>query len=85
MAWSNTYTHTIAVAVDVFTASILWNSYDVTISSRCGLALRGVGGHPEWMKSLGRLLNKIQANHCELAIQADMQRAKNAIAYLSQK
>lgn len=80
MSWTNTYTHTIAVAVDVFTASIIWDTYGVTVSSRCGLALRR--GQTGLLATLGKILNKIQDNHCELAIKADIQRAQDALKFL---
>lgn len=82
MSWSNTYTHTIAIGVDMLTASVLWNRSDVTVSSLCGLELLKPSG--VWsLRALGRLLNKLQANHCELAIQADILRAQRALRLLT--
>lgn len=81
MSWSGTYTHTLAIAADMGTASIFWNREDVTVSSLCGLELRKPAGN--WfLRALGRLLNRVQANHCELAIAADRARAQSTIALL---
>lgn len=81
MSWDRTYTHTIAVSIDVLTASIVWNDNDVCVSSLAGLALRAKrSGFLAW---LGRLLNKIQANHCELSIAGDIARCQAAIKLLS--
>lgn len=82
MSWSGTWTHTLAVAADIFTASIIWNHEDVTVSSLCGLELRaGPKGDPT-MQRLGRFLNRLQANHCELSIAADRARAQSALKLL---
>jgi hypothetical protein len=75
MSWSNTYSHTLAIAIDILTASIFWNVEDVTVSSLCGLALRS-GRSSSFLGRLGRVLNRIQSNHCELAIAADLARAE---------
>lgn len=83
MSWSNTWTHTVAVAVDIFTASVFWNHEDVTVSSLCGLELRHGATGDRLLCTLGRFLNRIQANHCELAIAADRQRAEAALKLLS--
>lgn len=65
----------------MFTASVFWNKDDVTVSSLCGLALRQ-GRSYSLLGRLGFVLNKIQTNHCELAIQADLSRAQSTIALL---
>jgi hypothetical protein len=82
MSWSNTYSHTLAIAVDMFTASIFWNDADVTVSSLCGLALRRRETRT-FLAVLGKLLNKIQTNHCELAIAADLSRCSATTALLN--
>lgn len=82
MAWSSgTYTRILATSVDILLAAAVWRQYDITISSHCGLALRNPSGN-RLLRGLGRLLNTIQRNHCELAIQGDMERAKEAITAL---
>lgn len=82
MSWSNTYSHTLAIAVDMATASVFWNKEDITVSSLCGLALRA-NRSTSFPGRLGAILNKIQTNHCELAIQADLTRAQAIITLLS--
>ena len=78
---SNTYTMVLARAVDIFACTLIWRDYDVTISSMCGLQLRMKNPRP-WARFLGGLLNKLQANHCELAIIADLTRAKATLTML---
>ncbi len=81
---NNTYTMVLARAVDIFACTLIWRDYDVTISSMCGLELRRV--KPAlWARLLGGLLNTLQTNHCELAILADLQRAKNTLTMLGLK
>lgn len=79
--WSNTYSHTLSISVDMLTASIFWNKDDVTVSSLCGLALRR-GESATFLARLGKVLNVLQANHCELAIAADIARANSTIDLL---
>ena len=67
--------------LDIFVCSLLLSDPDTTISARCGLALRyGRGG---LLAGLGRLLNVLQANHCENAIADDIARARAAIERLT--
>lgn len=81
MSWQGTFTYVIARAADVMTASIIWRQPDVTISSHCGLELRKPKGN--WfLRGLGRLLNRMQAGHTEMAIRGDIQEAKEAIQFL---
>ena len=78
---NNTYTMVLARAVDIFACTLIWRDYDVTISSMCGLQLRTA--NPRWWaRLLGGLLNKLQTNHCELAIIADLTRAKTTLTML---
>lgn len=88
MSWSNTYTHTVIITVDVLGASLFWNRSDLTISSLCGLELRkkAAGQGSVWsLVQLGRFLNWINTGHCEAAINADAQRAVNALRSLGAK
>lgn len=81
MAWSNTFTGILAMSADIATASVCWKHEDVTVSSLAGLQLRKPGGI--WsLRVLGRVLNRIQKNHCELAIASDIARAKRALVLL---
>lgn len=80
-----TFTHRLALAVDILFASMLWSGYDVTVSSRAGMAVRAKISGLKYSKSLvlvAWLLNKIQANHVELAITDDVTRASDALKYL---
>ena len=78
---SNAYTMVLARAVDIFACTLIWRDYDVTISSMCGLQLRTT--KPAlWARALGWVLNHLQANHCDLAIAADLQRAKATLTML---
>lgn len=78
MSWSGTYSHTLAIAVDMATASIFWNRADVTVSSLCGLELRKASGN--WfLRGLGRALNHLQSGHCESAIAADRARGQATV------
>jgi hypothetical protein len=70
------YAVTIARCVDILVAGWIWRQYDITISAECGLALR-LETPPIWAIVIGRqFLNRIEANHCELAIAADYARAQ---------
>lgn len=85
MSWGQTYTHTLAIAVDMLTCSIFWNKADVCVSSLCGLELRreAVGLGSIWvLATLGRGLNCLQVGHCELSIQGDIDRCSTALALL---
>ena len=79
---NNGYVFKVLIALDMFVASIIWRDSGVTISSLAGLELR----KPTpaiWAIVLGRnILNKIQANHCEMAIAHDRARAQEALEIL---
>lgn len=80
-----TFTRKFAVAVDILFATLLWSSYDVTISARAGIAVRAKAAKQPYSKLLVLLayvLNKVEANHVELAIEADIDRAMSALAYM---
>lgn len=88
MSWSRTYTHALVIAVDMLGSAILWSrkTADVTISAMCGLELRKTQ-YPGMVYSrrlvwLARVLNRIQAGHCEAAIASDMERLDVARALL---
>lgn len=72
-----------ARAVDVLFASWFWKKVDVTISSLCGLALRKNPNVRTFNGYLGRLLNKIQPGHTEMAIASDIARAQEILKVLS--
>lgn len=78
-----TWTHIVAVSVDLATFSIVKGVYDVTISSWCGLEIRKGKDGNKFGRFLGWILNHIQKNHCELAIAGDQERAASALEYLT--
>lgn len=85
VAKAPTFTHRLALCVDILFASLLWSSYDVTISARAGISVRNkAAGKPysRLLILLAYILNKIEANHVELAIQADTIRGVGALMYL---
>lgn len=80
-----TFTRKFAVGVDILFATLLWSSYDVTISSRAGIAVRAKAAKQPYSKLLvllAYLLNKVEPNHVELAIEADIERMGSAMKYL---
>lgn len=78
----SSYVFKTLIYIDMLIASLIWADADITISAYTGLALRK-SQPPWWAIVLGRwFLNRIQKNHCELAIAGDTQRAKNALTIL---
>lgn len=82
--YSQGYAVVILRSIDLFVAGIIWRDYDITISAHCGLELRKPSPRL-WARLLGAVLNKIQTNHCELAIAADKERAQGALSILGAK
>lgn len=80
MSWANTYTHTLALSVDLLLCSWLWNRTDVTISSLCWLRMRE-SPNRRW-RALAWFLERIDPGHLSKARQADIERAKAAISLL---
>ena len=81
MPYRNTYAILLARTVDIMLSGWIWREYGVTISSMAGLELR----KPQparWARILGAILNRIQAGHCESAIQDDLYRARRVIDLL---
>jgi len=80
MSWDSPYTHALAISADMVGSAVLWanKTADITISSIWGLELRRVmRGEKDVTRRLvvlGRVLNRSQANHCELGIAADLKR-----------
>lgn len=79
--YSNGYVIVLARTLDILLCGWIWRTYDITISSMTGLELRN-NVPKKWAVILGWVLNHIQANHCELAIQADIERAMFALGKL---
>ena len=66
---------------DYFVCACIWRIPNITISSKCGLALRSA--HPPWWaKAVSWFCNLFEANHCEKAINADISRCRSAISVL---
>lgn len=68
--------------LDIFACALVLGDADMTISARCGLALRANYPDEAWLRGIGRVLNMVSRNHCERAIADDVQRARSAIATL---
>jgi hypothetical protein len=78
------YAIVVARCVDILVGGWIWRDYDITISAQTGLECRKA--HPRaWARSLGSMLNTIEANHCELAITCDLERAAQAQLILEGK
>lgn len=77
-----TYVAKVLLAFDYF-ACVLWTrDFDLSISGRCGLYWRQ-GAPPLFWYLLHQLLNAIQKDHCELALQGDLARAHAVIKLVS--
>ncbi len=99
MAWGGTYSYRVLLGLDRLGAAVLFNRDDITISSLCGLVeLSDRGSSPAFrlvlsfglhsiqlwaLRRLAQILNRIQANHCQLAIQGDMATARSIIGMLN--
>jgi hypothetical protein len=80
--YSNTYVMVLARTVDILCCGWIWRNYGCTISSMTALELRKPAPR-RWAVILGTdFLNRLQANHCELAVIADRERANQALAIL---
>jgi len=84
MSIDNGYVFKVLIAVDIFVCSIVWRDADITISSMTGLELRKPNPK-KWAVVLGWVLNHIQKNHCEMAIESDIDRAYSALLILQAK
>ena len=79
--YSQRYVAVLARALDLFIATAIKRDYGVTVSSWCGLTLReGNSSSPYW--NLGKFLNKLQKDHCELAMACDRERAEYVLETL---
>lgn len=74
-----TFIHKFLLGIDILVATLIWGRGDITISARAGLAHRA---GKKWGTWLCRALDIIETNHCELAIEADRQRAQYALKEL---
>ena len=78
---NNGYAFLFARAIDVLCCTWIWRQVDITISSMAGLELRKPAP-ARWARVLGWVLNHLQKNHCEIAIDNDRARAKAALRVL---
>ena len=99
MSFSQTYLHTVLVAIDDLGASVLFDLDDTTISALCGVQRRSDSGDAQataalatlglrpwqhrFLRAVGRLLEWIKPGHCERALAADLARGKAMAALLS--
>lgn len=84
MSYNKGYAVLIARTIDILCCAWVWRDYDVTISSMVGLELRKPAPR-WWARWLGKFLNWIEKNHTELAILADIERARQALTILGAK
>lgn len=80
------FLHGFAIAIDYAFELLFWWKLEapMTISSKCGLALRR-GERTTLAALLGRFLNWLDKAHTELAIQADTKRLTQALDQLNPK
>ena len=77
---SGTLFHSIALGLDIFVQTIIWNdSASITISARAGLAQRN--GKPLGAKIVNFIM--FNKNHCEEAIAWDIARANKSLKILT--
>lgn len=76
----NTFTRYIALAFDIFWNVLTGGHLGITISSRAGIA---ASEGRKWGIWLSGLLSKFDENHCQKAIQNDIDRAWEVIKELS--
>lgn len=79
-AGGNTWTRFVALAFDFFWNVMTGGQIGVTISSRAYIAEKK---GKRWGKVLGCGLGRLEKNHCELAVQGDIDRAKAVLATLA--
>ena len=81
--WLHKYGITALRALDIFISTLIFRDYGITISSWCGVEIQKA--KPKKVAIvLNKFLNFLQLNHCELAIEADIRRAHDSLAFLAQ-
>ena len=90
VSFTRTYVHNVLLGLDDLGAAIVFNRNDCSISAICRLAQLGqldrvkASRWQAWILThLAPILDWIQASHCELARQGEIERAKSTIAILS--
>ncbi len=89
MSWDRSYTHTLAIALDDWAASVFFNRPDLTVSTLCWLVASGKDAPLNlwrWQRAflqwLGPWLNRIQKDHMALAREGDIERAQSTLSLL---
>jgi hypothetical protein len=77
-----TYVAKVLLAFDYFMCVLWTRDQGLSISGRCGLYWRH-GNPPVFWYLLHRLLNALQKDHCELAIEGDLARAQAVVRLLA--
>jgi hypothetical protein len=75
-----TFARYVALSFDMFFNVLTAGMLDVTISSRAGIA---AAQGKTWGKILSKFLDIFEKNHCQLAIQSDIDHAQQVIQKLS--
>lgn len=99
MSWDRTYSHNALIAVDQFAAALIFNRPDLTISSLCRVVQLADAGDAKYVAVLAglkfsnwqvgflsvtaRVLERIQAGHCEAARLGDLARTQSAASILN--
>jgi hypothetical protein len=76
------YVLKVLLYLDQLGEALLWRDSGLTISARCGLALRHPNAHNGAWRWLGGVLNWMERGHCEGAIANDGKRAREALRIL---
>jgi hypothetical protein len=79
---NNAYFTVVMLGVDFLFCTWIWRTYDIKISSMCGLELRKPAP-ALWGRMLGGFLNWLQPGHCESSITADIARCQAALIILA--
>lgn len=98
MSWDRTYSHSLAIGLDMFGAVILFNRPDLTISSLCRIvqladanredfparlaALKLSAWQVKLLRWLAKRLDRLQTDHCEGARLGDIERAQSTRDFL---
>jgi hypothetical protein len=83
MTWTNTYSHTFLLALDLWAAAVFFNRPRVTISTMACLVHDGKDAPlelQEWQRSFLRwLAPKLSTAHCRGALQSDIDHLQAAL------
>jgi len=98
MSWGRTYSHSLAIGLDMFGAVVVFNRPDLTISSLCRIvqladatredfptrlaSLKLSAWQVKLLRWLAKRLDGLQTDHCEGARQGDIERAQSTRDFL---